>query len=143
MLFPQTAPAFPLAAVALLGGLLAVLLAGFEVNRRRADGERRKAERALAEKQNLLNTMQVPLVVVDPNTDVDRLVESRRRGDRHSRRRSASPISCGPTTRARAHYEQDAGRRRPSRGAPTACRSACATSRARSTSATRSSDRSR
>ena len=70
MLFPQTAPAFPLTAVALLGGMLALLLAGFEVNRRRADDSRRTAERALAEKQNLLNTMQVPLVVVDPNTDV-------------------------------------------------------------------------
>jgi hypothetical protein len=70
MLFPQTAPAFPVAAVALLGGMLAVLLTGFEVNRRRADVSRRTAERALAEKQNLLNTMQVPLVVVDPNTDV-------------------------------------------------------------------------
>ena len=44
--------------------MVAALFAGFEVNRRRADAERQKAERALTEKQNLLNTMQVPLVVV-------------------------------------------------------------------------------
>ncbi len=70
MLFPRTAPAFPLTPVVLLSGVLALLLAGFEFHRRRAEGERVNAERALAEKQNLLNTMQVPLVVVDPNTDV-------------------------------------------------------------------------
>ena len=69
MLFPRTDPAFPMATVALLAGVLALLLAGFEFHRRAADHQRRTAERALAEKQNLLNTMQVPLVVVDPNTD--------------------------------------------------------------------------
>src|SRR6185503_1447025 len=44
MLFPQSAPAFPFTAVALLAGMLAVLLAGFEINRRRADDSRRTAE---------------------------------------------------------------------------------------------------
>jgi len=105
MLFPQTAPAFPLAAVALLGGMLAVLLAGFEVNRRRADVSRRTAERALAEKQNLLNTMQVPLVVVDPNSDV--IVSSNRAA-------SSMGIRAGrtfgdlvwPDAAARAHYQK-------------------------------------
>ncbi len=105
MLFPRTAPAFPLTAVALLAGLLALLLGGFEFNRRRAEDERRTAERALAEKQNLLNTMQVPLVVVDPNTDV--IVSSNRAADAigvRAGRRFADLV--WPEPRARAHYER-------------------------------------
>jgi PAS domain-containing protein len=62
VLFPQTQSHLPLLPVLLSAVLLVALLAGFERNRRRA-------ERAFAEKQNLLNTMQVPLIVVDPNTD--------------------------------------------------------------------------
>jgi hypothetical protein len=105
MLFPRTTPAFPVAAVALSSGVLALLLAGFEHYRRRAEGERLKAERALAEKQNLLNTMQVPLVVVDPNTDV--IVSANRAAN-------AIGILAGsrfadvvwPDARSRAHYER-------------------------------------
>jgi PAS domain-containing protein len=103
--FPQVAPAFPLAAVTMLGGLLAVLLAGFEVNRRRAFREQRAAERALQEKQNLLNTMQVPLVVVDPNTDA--IVSANRAADAigfRAGKRFAELV--WPDARARAHYER-------------------------------------
>ncbi|HEY0476169.1 MAG TPA: ATP-binding protein, partial [Kofleriaceae bacterium] len=105
MLFPRTSPAFPVAAVAALAGLLALLFAGFERNRRRADAERGKAERAFAEKQNLLDTMQVPLVVVDPNTDV--IVSSNRAAEAIGVRagsRFAELVS--PDPRARAHYQR-------------------------------------
>src|SRR5678815_2988567 len=105
MLFPKTSPAFPLAPVALLAGVLALLFTGFELNRRRADAERRTAERAFAEKQNLLDTMQVPLVVVDPNTDA--IVSSNRAAGAIGGRagsRFADLVSSDP--RARAHYER-------------------------------------
>jgi hypothetical protein len=105
MLFPRAAPAFPFAALALLAGVLALLLAGFEYNRRSADSERRIAERALAEKQNLLNTMQVPLVVVDPNTDA--IVSSNRAAESigiEAGTRFADLVARDP--RARAHYER-------------------------------------
>jgi len=103
--FPSVAPSFPAGAVVLLGVLLALLLSGFEVNRRRAEREADRAARALAEKQNLLNTMQVPLIVVDPNTDeivhANKVAESMgiRRGARFADRISSEP-------RARAHYER-------------------------------------
>jgi PAS domain-containing protein len=105
MLFPASAPAFPFAAVGLLAGVLAVLLAGFEFNRRRAEGERQIAERALTEKQNLLNTMQVPLVVVDPNTDL--IVSSNRAAESIGVKpgsRFADLVSSDP--RARDHYQK-------------------------------------
>jgi len=103
--FPSAAPSFPGGAVALLGAVLAVLLTGFEVNRRKAEREADRAARALGEKQNLLNTMQVPLVVVDPNTDeivsANQVAESIgiTRGARFADRVSADP-------RARAHYDR-------------------------------------
>jgi hypothetical protein len=105
MLFPRTAPAFPVAAVVALAGLLALLLAGFELNRRRAEGERQKSQQALAEKQNLLNTMQVPLVVVDPNTDA--IVSSTRAAETigiQAGTRFADLV--WPDDRARAHYQK-------------------------------------
>ena len=101
--FPSVAPSFPGGAIALLGAVLALLLTGFEVNRRKAEREADRAARALGEKQNLLNTMQVPLIVVDPNTDevvsANQVAESIgiRRGARFAERISADP-------RARAHY---------------------------------------
>ena len=105
MFFPKAAPSFPVAAVTLLAGVLTLLLAGFEFNRRRADGERRSAEAALAEKQNLLNTMQIPLVVVDPNTDV--IVSSNRAAETigvRAGQRFADLV--WPDDRARRHYQQ-------------------------------------
>lgn len=105
MLFPRTSPAFPVAPVALLAGLLALLFTGFELNRRRADAERRTAERAFAEKQNLLDTMQVPLVVVDPNTDV--IVSSNRAAESIGvRAGSRFAELVWPDARARAHYQR-------------------------------------
>ncbi len=68
-LFPATRSSFALLPAALLGLLTVLLLASFEASRRRTEQAQWKAERELAEKQNLLNTMQVPLMVVDPNTD--------------------------------------------------------------------------
>jgi hypothetical protein len=68
-LFPATRSSFALLPAALLGLLVVLLLGGFEASRRRTERAQLAAERALAEKQNLLNTMQVPLMVVDPNTD--------------------------------------------------------------------------
>jgi len=105
MFFPPASPAFPLAAVALLAGVLALLLSGFEVNRRRAETERQKAEGALAEKQNLLNTMQVPLVVVDPNSDV--IVSSNRAADAIGVRAGARFADLvWPDERSRDHYQR-------------------------------------
>jgi hypothetical protein len=69
ILFPASRPSFALLPVALLVLLFCALLAGFEIARRRTERAQHKAERELREKQNLLNTMQVPLMVVDPNTD--------------------------------------------------------------------------
>jgi len=105
MFYPKTSPAFPVVAASLLVGLLALLLGGFEVNRRRAERERVKAERALGEKQNLLNTMQIPLVVVDPNSDV--VVSSNRAAETigiQSGQRFGDLV--WPDARARAHYER-------------------------------------
>lgn len=104
MLFPRSAPTFPFVPLLLTAGLLTLLLAGLEVNRRRAEREQRKAEQAFAEKQNLLDTMQVPLVVVDPNTDV--IVSSNRSADAIGLRagsRFADFVSPDPA--ARAHYQ--------------------------------------
>jgi hypothetical protein len=69
VLFPRTGAASPALSLGLLSVLFLLLIAGFEFHRRRAEQAQDKAERELAEKQNLLNTMQVPLVVVDPNSD--------------------------------------------------------------------------
>jgi len=69
VLFPRTGASSPALSLGLLSVLFLLLIAGFEVHRRRAEQAQDKAERELAEKQNLLNTMQVPLVVVDPNSD--------------------------------------------------------------------------
>ncbi|HUR21165.1 MAG TPA: ATP-binding protein [Vicinamibacterales bacterium] len=105
MLFPLAPPAFPVVPLVLMVGLLALLLSGFEVNRRRAEAERLNAERAFTEKQNLLDTMQVPLVVVDPNTDV--IVSSNRSAEAIGLRtgsRFADFVSTD--SRARAHYEK-------------------------------------
>lgn len=60
--FPHTPATFPILPVASLLILLIALLAGFAWSRRRTAA-------AFAEKQNLLETMRVPLVVMDPNSD--------------------------------------------------------------------------
>jgi PAS domain-containing protein len=104
MVFPSAPAAFPFGAVALLGVMLALLLGGFEVNRRRAERQERKARRALDEKQNLLNTMQVPLMVVDPNTDT--IVSSNRAAETLGIKRGLRFADLvWPDARARAHYE--------------------------------------
>ena len=98
VLFPKTQSHLPWIPVLLSGLLLVALLAGFERNRRRA-------ERAFQEKQNLLNTMQVPLIVVDPNTDEVVF------GNQAAGRLGVQPGSrmgdrVGTDPRARAHYER-------------------------------------
>jgi hypothetical protein len=69
VLFPRTPASFPAVPLVMLGVLAVLLIGGFELHRRRAEQAQDKAERELAEKQNLLSTMQVPLLVVDPNSD--------------------------------------------------------------------------
>lgn len=105
VLFPKTQSHLPLIPVLLSAVMLVALLTGFEMNRRRAERAQEKADRAFQEKQNLLNTMQVPLIVVDPNTDevvfgnqaAENLgvLPGSRIGDR-----------VAPDPRARAHYER-------------------------------------
>ncbi len=105
VLFPKTQSHLPLIPVLLSAVMLVALLTGFEMNRRRAERAQVKADRAFQEKQNLLNTMQVPLIVVDPNTDevvfgnqaAENLgvLPGSRIGDR-----------VAPDPRARAHYER-------------------------------------
>jgi PAS domain-containing protein len=98
VLFPQTQSHLPLLPVLLSAVLLVALLAGFERNRRRA-------ERAFAEKQNLLNTMQVPLIVVDPNTD--EIVFGNQAAENLGLR-AGERIGdlVGPDPQALAHYER-------------------------------------
>lgn len=105
VLFPRTASHLPVVPVLLSAASLALLLAGFERNRRRAERAQAKAEGELAEKQNLLNTMQVPLIVVDPNTDV--VVSSNRAATSlgvEPGSRVADLVDAEP--RAREHYHR-------------------------------------
>lgn len=105
VLFPKTRSPLPLLPVLLSAVMLVALLAGFELNRRRAERAQEKAEGALAEKQNLLNTMQVPLMVVDPNTD--EVVFGNQAAENLGVRpgtRFGDLVSADP--RARAHYER-------------------------------------
>lgn len=69
LLFPQTQPRFPFFSTALLVVLFVALLAGFEWSRYRGEVARRHAVAEFNEKQNLLNSMRIPLTVVDPNTE--------------------------------------------------------------------------
>ncbi|CAM2067629.1 hypothetical protein SCOR_19760 [Sulfidibacter corallicola] len=69
LLFPETEPHFPVLSVALLVLLFLLLLAGLEWNRYRAEAARSQAVSEFQEKQNLLNTMKIPITVVDPNTE--------------------------------------------------------------------------
>ncbi|HZF14270.1 MAG TPA: hypothetical protein VFE33_36210 [Thermoanaerobaculia bacterium] len=105
VLFPKTESHLPLLPLLLSALLLVALLAGFERNRRRAEQAQQKAELALAEKQNLLNTMQVPLIVVDPNTDEVVF------GNQAAENLGVLPGTrvgdlVAPDPRARAHYER-------------------------------------
>jgi hypothetical protein len=105
VLFPRTQSPLPLIPVLLSAVMLVALLAGFELNRRRAERAQLQAESAFQEKQNLLNTMQVPLIVVDPNTDEvvfgNQAAENLgvRQGSRIGDMVAADP-------RSRAHYER-------------------------------------
>ncbi len=115
VLFPRTGSHLPVAPLLLSAASLALLFAGFERNRRRAERAQAKAEGELAEKQNLLNTMQVPLIVVDPNTDV--VVSANRAAESLGvapGSRVADLVEAEP--RARDHYRRmqvagEAGRR--------------------------------
>jgi hypothetical protein len=105
VLFPKTQSHLPLIPVLLSVVMLVVLLWGFELNRRRAERAQGKAELAFREKQNLLSTMQVPLVVVDPNTDevVFGNQAAQNLGVRAGSR-IGDMVSSDP--RARAHYDR-------------------------------------
>lgn len=105
VLFPKTQSHLPLIPMLLSVVMLVALLAGFELNRRRAEQSQAKAEGALQEKQNLLNTMQVPLLVVDPNTD--EVVFGNQAAENLGVRpgvRIGDMVVADP--RARAHYER-------------------------------------
>ena len=105
ILFPKTEAGFPVVSLALLLLPMALLLGGFELYRRRAEQAQEKAERALAEKQNLLNTMQVPLLVVDPNSDAVVFGnEAARRLGIQAGVRIADLVAGGD--RERRHYER-------------------------------------
>ena len=105
VLFPKTQSHLPLLPVLLSAVMLVLLLTGFELNRRRAEASQLKAEVALAEKQNLLNTMQVPLIVVDPNTD-EVVFCNQAAGNLGVRPGSRVADMVAPDPRARAHYER-------------------------------------
>jgi PAS domain-containing protein len=105
VLFPNTPSHLPLIPVLLSMVMLVALLWGFELNRRRAEQAQDRAEAAFQEKQNLLSTMQVPLVVVDPNTD--EVVYGNQAAETLGVR-AGSRIGdmVSPDPRARAHYER-------------------------------------
>jgi hypothetical protein len=105
VLFPKTQSHLPLIPVLLSAVMLVALLWGFELNRRRAESAQEKAEAAFQEKQNLLSTMQVPLMVVDPNTDE---VVYGNQAAENLGVRAGSRIGdmVSPDPRARAHYER-------------------------------------
>jgi hypothetical protein len=105
VLFPKTQSHLPLIPALLSMVMLVALLWGFELNRRRAERAQGRAESAFQEKQNLLNTMQVPLVVVDPNTDevVYGNPAAQNLGVRAGSR-IGDMVAADP--RARAHYER-------------------------------------
>ncbi|MFL6196549.1 MAG: hypothetical protein ACJ75H_20375 [Thermoanaerobaculia bacterium] len=105
VLFPKTQSRLPLIPLLLSAVMLVAILAGFERNRRRAERAQAKAEDALQEKQNLLNTMQVPLVVVDPNTD--EVVFGNQAAENLGVRPGSRIGDMVPDNpRARAHYER-------------------------------------
>jgi hypothetical protein len=105
VLFPKTRSHLPLLPVLLSAVMLVLLLTGFELNRRRAEASQAKAEGALAEKQNLLNTMQIPLIVVDPNTD-EVVFCNQAAGNLGIATGSRIADMVAPDPRARAHYER-------------------------------------
>jgi hypothetical protein len=105
VLFPKTQSRLPLLPALLSAVMLVALLTGFEVNRRRAERAQLKAESVFQEKQNLLNTMQVPLLVVDPNTDEVVF------GNQAAQSLGVQPGTrigdmVAPDPRARAYYER-------------------------------------
>ncbi|HSU82708.1 MAG TPA: PDC sensor domain-containing protein [Thermoanaerobaculia bacterium] len=105
VLFPKTQSHWPLIPVLLSAVMLIALLWGFELNRRRAERAQEKAEAAFQEKQNLLSTMQVPLVVVDPNTD--EVVFGNQAAEKLGVRAGARiGDMVSPDPKARAHYER-------------------------------------
>ncbi|MEM7456665.1 MAG: hypothetical protein AAF456_20135 [Planctomycetota bacterium] len=69
LMSPGSEVRLPWVTMLLTGLVLAGLFLRIEQGRRRAITARQNAKDELQEKENLLNTMQVPLMVVDPNTD--------------------------------------------------------------------------
>ncbi len=69
LLIKKSTRAFPWWTIGFSSIFFAILIGRIEFSRRHAIGLQHDASRELNEKQNLLNTMQVPLMVVDPNTD--------------------------------------------------------------------------
>jgi hypothetical protein len=105
ILFPESRAGFAPLPIVLLCSLFALLLAGFETARRRTARAQRKAQREWQEKQNLLNTMQVPLMVVDPNSDeVVFGNEAAAALGIESGGRAGDLVA--PEPRARAHYDR-------------------------------------
>ncbi|HET9211299.1 MAG TPA: hypothetical protein VFR03_12910 [Thermoanaerobaculia bacterium] len=104
VLFPKTQSHWPLIPVLLSAVMLVALLWGFELNRRRAERAQEKAEAAFQEKQNLLSTMQVPLIVVDPNTD-EVVFGNQAAASLGIRAGARIGDMVSPDPRARAHYE--------------------------------------
>lgn len=103
VLFPRTDPGFPGMPLAMLAILAVLILGGFEHHRRRAERAQEKAERELAEKQNLLNTMQVPLLVADPNSDT--VVFGNEAARRIGIEAGVRLADLAPDERSRRHYE--------------------------------------
>lgn len=103
VLFPRTEAGFPGMPLALLAILAGLVFGGFEHHRRRAERAQDKAERELAEKQNLLNTMQVPLLVADPNSDT--VVFGNEAARRIGIEAGVRIADLAADERARRHYE--------------------------------------
>ncbi len=104
VLFPELPTSLPWAAATLLLILGSSLIAGVELNRRRAESAQLKAENELHEKENLLNSMRVPLTVVDPNSDA--VVYGNEAAEALGLKPGRRVGDLVPSGRAREHYER-------------------------------------
>ena len=104
VLFPELPTPLPWVAALLLLILGSSLIAGVELNRRRAETAQLKAEDELQEKENLLNSMRVPLTVVDPNSDA--VVYGNEAAMALGLKPGRRVADLVPSGRAREHYER-------------------------------------